>query len=338
VKPSRVLLALAVSALLVPLVGVGSGASAAAEGPSLSVLPQQAAPGDEIAVRLVGWPTGVVTGSICGNEARRDSEDCDLAGSQSVAVGGPSPTAFALKVSVPPSTCPCVVRVTTTGGDVVRTAPLEIAGAPVGPVIGPAVVAAESSDPVPLVVRARVSTEGARFPESWYGPLGGPARRTLVLRIANRSTATLTGLRFVASAGHGRGSASPVASRRLAPIAAGAERVVRIPLDLAAPAFGDYVVFGSVYGLDAPVAFSAKASNEPWGLELLLPLLLLVFAQIARRNERARARMPLQQSSSGVEGLYSDRSSANGWIPRDAGPAVEEYAYAAAAPSRSLSA
>jgi hypothetical protein len=182
-----------------------------------------------------------------------------------------------------------------------------------------------------------VSTKGGRFPESWYGPLGGPARRTLVLTIANHGTSTLNGLRFVASAGHGRDSASPVAARSLAPIAAGATHVVRLPLDLSAPAFGNYVVFGSVYGLDAPVPFSAKASNEPWGLELLLPLLLLVLAQLARSRER-RERLALQQSSSGVEGPYSDRSSANGWIPRDAGPAVEEYAYAAAVPPRPLSA
>jgi len=338
VKPSRVLLALAMGALVVPLVGRGGGATTVPTAATVSVLPRQVAPGDEVAVRLVGWPTGVVTGSICGNEARRDSQDCDLVGSESVAVGGPEPTAFSLKATVPPAPCPCVVRVTTQGGDVVQTAPLDIAGVPVGPVVGPAPVPADSpSDPVPLVVHARVSTKGARFPESWYGPLGGPARRTLLLTIANHGTSALNGLRFVASAGRGRDSAAPVASRRLAPIAAGAAHVIRIPLDLAAPAFGNYVVFGSVYGLDAPVPFSAKASNEPWGLELLLPVLLLVLAQLARRRER-RERAALQQSSSGVESLYNDRSSANGWIPRDAGPAVEEYAYAVAAPPRPVSA
>jgi hypothetical protein len=63
---------------------------------------------------------------------------------------------------------------------------------------------------------------------------------------------------------------------------------VRVPVELLAPAWGDYSVFGTVYGPATPVRFSAGTSNEPWGLELALPLLLLVGARIVRRSERKR--------------------------------------------------
>jgi hypothetical protein len=96
---------------------------------------------------------------------------------------------------------------------------------------------------------------------------------------------------------------------------------MELPVDIPAPTWGRYVVFGNVYGLDRPVVFQAETRTSPWGYEVLVPLALLVLAQVLRRRERVRrldaeqlamtrARTPpLVQSSPLVVMLDERRSS-----------------------------
>jgi len=276
-----------VTGLFGPLGHGASVASAASGQPVLEVAPASVTLGDRIVARVANWPAGTVTFSICGNSAQRGSEDCDQISSTSEAVREAGTASSALVATAPPVGCPCVVRATTLGDHVVRTAPIDIAGVPDG-----ANIAAAPGPPSPNVldVTARIETAPQGWPATWYPAFAGPAHRVLVLTMYNRSKRSLVGLQVVGSVHRAKSVAGTPVSRMLSPIPASATRVERIPFTLSAPLWGDYVASGSISGLAAPVDFSVKTANEPWALELALPIALFLWAQLLRRRERARRR------------------------------------------------
>jgi hypothetical protein len=284
---ARVALGTVASVGVAVVLHVVAPAAAADADPTVTVTapPGLVAVGDRITVELEHWGLGTVTVGVCGNGARRGSQDCALAGDQGVAIRGPGRTPVDLVVMAPPLPCPCVVRASTPAGDTVRTIPLEILGLPVEPTV----LGATATTATPgLQVRARVVPKQESWPDSWIPAFGGPTQRVLLLTLRNRSGGPITGVRVVAAVGRDRANAEPIASVSVGKLAAGATATVRVPVELLAPAWGEYHVFGTVYGPARPVEFSAETTNEPWGLELLLPLLLLVWARIARRRERSR--------------------------------------------------
>jgi hypothetical protein len=199
-----------------------------------------------------------------------------------------------------------VVRAGTTNGDVVRTAPIEIAGVPDGVDIAPAggPASAEALD-----VTAHVEAADLEWPESWYPPFAGPGQRVLVLTVHNRSDVTMSGLRVVGAVGRSKTDEAEPVSRSVDVLPARSTRTVRVPFTLSAPVWGVYVVSGSIYGLAAPVTFKVKTASEPWALELALPLALFGIAQMLRRRERARRR-----AEAGAE-AEAEAALAAAWAP-----------------------
>lgn len=276
----------------------------------MRVTPAAASPGEEVVVELIDWPPGPVLVSVCGNNARRGSEDCNLAGTKAVDVYGGART-FRLRVTSPPIHCPCVVRATTQRTDVVRQAPLDVVGHPSGPELLPEHQPVAASE-VPIRARLIDADQG------WTGALlplvAGPTNRTLAVTVRNDSDQAVEQVRIVGSVGRSRSSAEPIASATIDELAAGEQRTVRIPVRIGVPAWGDYDVFGSVYGLDVPARFSVETTNDPWGLEIALPLLVLILAWLARRRED-RADALLQEDSPSVGAGDEDRSSAPFYAP-----------------------
>jgi hypothetical protein len=267
---------------------VGAGAAAAVtSGATISVTPAAVTPGDQAMVTLENWPTGVATAMVCGNRAQRDSEDCNQVASDSEDVPPSGTTTFLLAIATPPVGCPCVVRVTTNDGALVRTAPIDLAGVPDGVDIPPA---SGPPDARQLVVQAGVRTRAQPWPAAWSQVFAGPASRELVLQMHNVGTSPISGLRVVGVVGRGGLDGEPFGMPIVGAVAPGQRRTVVVPFQLAAPAHGDYVARGSVYGLSAPIQFRTTTSSEPWGLELLVPLALLLLAQLMRHRERARER------------------------------------------------
>jgi hypothetical protein len=140
-------------------------------------------------------------------------------------------------------------------------------------------------------VRSSVKRARQSWPSSWSPLFAGAAQRTLVVTLRNRGATALTGMRIVAFVGRDRGSGEPVASSPVSSLAPNAEETVEFPVELSAPTWGRYVVFGKVYGLARPVSFESHTDTTPWGFQVLLPLALLVVARILRRRERARRRV-----------------------------------------------
>lgn len=265
----------------------GSSADADVDGARIAVTPSAVNVGDRVRVDLTGWPPGVVTAAVCGNNAQRGSSDCEQTGAGSIGVRESGSQVLTVDVLAPPVGCPCVVRANTTNGDVVRTAPITIYGVPDGVNLAPAARAPGADS---LEVTAHVEPSDVGWPQSWYPPFAGPARRDLVLSMTNTTDGDLAGLRVVGAVGRSKTDEAEPVAMALDTIPARSTRVFRVPFTLSAPVWGDYVVSGSIYGLAAPVTFKVKTASEPWALELLLPLALLVIAQIMRRRERARRR------------------------------------------------
>jgi hypothetical protein len=281
----------AIAAFVVTVgLGAGVGATRAAAGQStvntmMSVTPSDSSIGDVLRVDLSGWPEGNVTAAVCGNDARRGSTDCDLIGAGSIRIGPSGAEALTVTVQSPPVGCPCVVRAAMTDGSVVRTAPITVEGVPTGVNI-PAAAGPASTDA--LGVTAAVTNAALGWPESWSAAFGGPAHKVLVLTMHNHSLGTISGLRVVGEFGHVHTDEGQPLAAVVPPIAAGETRVVRVPFTIAAPAWGTYSVHGTVYGLAAPVTFGLTTENEPWALELALPLALLLAAQLIRHRDRVR--------------------------------------------------
>src|SRR5262249_15471610 len=145
-----------------------------------------------------------------------------------------------------------------------------------------------------LQASAQIVHQTESWPDSWYPAFAGPARRQLVLRLRNRSSEAVGPLEVVASVFRGGSAEGSPLMANVDPIPAGETRTISLPFTLAAPVWGDYAVRGNITGLAAPLRFKVRSTNEPWALELAIPLTLLVIAQILRRRERlARNRLEL---------------------------------------------
>jgi hypothetical protein len=269
------------------LVSSPAPSGAAASGPVFIVSPSTVALGDTMLVEFDGWPAGPVTAAVCGNAALRGSEDCDQVGAESIAVRGSAPVRLRLTATEPPVGCPCVVRANNTASTVVRTAPIDIIGVPGGVHIPAATGPAPASS---LVVEARVVQPSRGIPGSWAAPFAAPTHKALILELKNVGATPLQGLRVAGTVGRDASSGAPIAQDIPGAIAPQGHATVRVPFVLSAPVWGTYTIAGSIYGLAAPVTFTASTHNDPWGVELAAIVLLLLAAQLARRRERERRR------------------------------------------------
>jgi sortase A len=278
---------------------------------------QMGAPGDVVLVTIERWPGSTVSVSLCGNEARRGSRDCDLLGAQSVNIEPAGPTVAPLPLTVPPVGCPCVVRVADQAGDVaVHAIPIALNGVPDSPAL--------ADEPAPesgLEVGAQVKRADTGWPRSWLPAFAGATPRVLVVTIRNLGAAATHDLRLDAAVGRDRDSGEPIGTQVIEPVAPGETRRVTLPFSVPGPVWGEYVVYGSISGASSRHEFAARTDNDPWALELVAPLLLLGFARVLRRRERRRRAGELPPDVSGP--VFRDCSP-------DVGVRVEERCAASA--------
>jgi hypothetical protein len=197
-----------------------------------------------------------------------------------------APTFARLLLTVPPVPCPCVVRVESPTSTIVRTTTVELAGVPVQPVSPPLGPAKASN----LKVSSTVVGAADSWPASWSGAFGGRANRRLRVVLTNNGAVPITGVSVTAYVGRDRSSGHPVASRHAGALAPHASETIEMPFALGAPAWGEYQVFGHVYGLDRPASFATTTESSPWAWQIVIPLVLLLVARWLRRRERLRSR------------------------------------------------
>ncbi len=164
-------------------------------GPKVTVTPSVVNPGERALITITGFKAHLVTISVCGNEARRGSADCNMTQSQGMGLTAGHPSGIQLIINAPVPTCPCIIRVTADGNDEVAAAPITITGHPVGPIIDPPVFG-------DLIA---VNIEAAEAPRSFWGffraDLGGSTSFDVTVSVKNLTTTTMHSLKVFAAVG-----------------------------------------------------------------------------------------------------------------------------------------
>ncbi|MEV6693637.1 hypothetical protein AB0M35_19420 [Micromonospora sp. NPDC051196] len=242
-------------------------------GPRVSVDRAEAKPGEQVLVRLTGWPGGTVLIELCGADTpARCAVDSSAQIHLPASGGGGAP----LAVAVPPGGCPCQVRVTTLDTRLSATAPLAVTGAlpPAGD------TARQAATRPPTVIAAHLERA-----DSWTAYFGAPARRTLVLRLRNEQSAPAT-VAWSFSVGRGPDPTGFVTPPEPDEFAVGEEREIRVPVTLPALAVGDYQIHGEIVTAGATSRVTASTDHQPWGLAGILGLVTIALAAVALRRGR----------------------------------------------------
>ncbi|MEU4556985.1 class E sortase [Actinoplanes sp. NPDC023936] len=268
----RVLAAAAVAFTLIP-------APARAADPALTVSQRTALLGDTVTVRLTGWPAGVVTAALCGNEARDGSADCAVESASSVSIPATGSADLRLRLTKPPLGCPCVIRATTVTGDRIAATPIDVTDVPDAATVSTAATGGTGD--------AALTVADADIENRWslWSLVGGTAHRTVRVTVRNTSAEPSPGSALSLDLGRAAGARAPDALP-IGPLAPGAELRLEIPFEVAAPAIGRYRVTGRIDGTAGTDAtFTVTTTVWPWLLPpVLLSLLLIVKAARALRR------------------------------------------------------
>lgn len=257
-------------------------ATAGGAGPSVTVDPPAARPGEPVAVTVSGFESMTVTVAVCGNLARRGSADCDVRSSEGLSPGlGGGEDGTRLFVTEPPVPCPCVVRAANSSHDEVATAPLEVIGVAVAPVVEP-----ERTGPL-LAVSVEVRRARSGLAGSARAALGGPTTYEVAVSVRNRTDETLDAVRVAGVSAHRFDD--DAASFEVTPGPLGPRQTWRrsVEVEVPAPAIGD--LRWEVVASGAGPAVRAERTTTATPV-LLLALLAVLAVDLAAMSWRATTR------------------------------------------------
>jgi hypothetical protein len=280
--------------LLVALTGGGvalaarlSSSTPVTTGPSVLVDQPTAKPGERVRVSVEGFEAQYVTVSICGNEARRGSPDCDLVGSKGFELQPEGQLTWTeLVVTEPPAPCPCVIRVSTPLNDIVSVVPFTVVGHPVEELSGPA-----PDDPLVEILVTPTPVSGGAL--GWVrSSLGGAADYDVTVSVHNLTNDTLRRVSLDGSVGRDEFDISTIFDLKNPGVLPGGQtstQVVRVRLP--APAIGTFVWRVSAGGAGPTVTTLVEKRATPGLLIVLVGLLIVDIALLLTRwltSRRAR--------------------------------------------------
>jgi hypothetical protein len=92
-------------------------------GPSVGLVVKEIAVGSTVSIRLSDFTAKVLTVTVCGNEGRRGSVDCNVPDAKTVEVPSDSKVFLAdFIVTKPPAPCPCIIQAASDRFDEVAVA------------------------------------------------------------------------------------------------------------------------------------------------------------------------------------------------------------------------
>lgn len=261
---------LALGACLVGVVAAGGETT----GPVVSLTKTAVSVGDRIMVTIDGFSAHTVTISVCGNDARRGSGDCNLVKSKGVRIDpAVSPTITKFGVSEPPYGCPCLVRVSSINGDEVAVVPITLAGHPIEPVVS----APNVDGPfVAVAIEARPAPHGSL---GWTrANLGGPFGYEVTVTVRNLTTEAihprLSG--FVSRSANQNVTTLPLAD----PDEIGVGQTWRqtVSITLPAPSFGSVQWSVTASGAGPTITSTSRTSHRPVLLTVIVMFLAVDIA------------------------------------------------------------
>jgi hypothetical protein len=244
-----------------------------------------ARPDQRMRIWVSGFESQYVTISFCGNEALRGSVDCNMADSEGLRID-PGLTLVQIPVSVPPTTCPCVVRVSDRSQSQVATSPFVIEGHPIGPLRAPEVVTPTASIEV-----TAVADNNGLAPSAISG-LGGATRYRVTVTVRNTSSETISDLAVRGSVG--RNDDDVVTSfdvGTLPELGGGAAWSSETAVEVPGPTFGDLVWRAGLVSSGPSADAAIRTNRKPWLLGVAAGLLVVDFGVLAIRwRMRSRRR------------------------------------------------
>lgn len=248
-------------------------------GPTVDTDVSSAEAGERVTLRIDGFDSSWVTATVCGNEARRGSADCNVTGSVTNEFNeARDPMALSYVVTAPPADCPCVIRVVGRDTTEVAIAPFEVIDHPVGPLQDPEVVA----DLFTATVTARNRSTGAL--DAIRSELGGPTTYEVTVRVTNTTTTPLRQIRLSGSAGRNPEERLTVLELDTpGVIGVGQTWEQTVTAVIPAPSFGTFTWEVAVSGAGPTSIASSSTTHRPWLLIVLVMLIAINLCVVALR-------------------------------------------------------
>jgi len=277
-RPIRGTTLAVVLAFFAVVLGTASSANADAStsGPTIVLDPAEVKPNDYLVVSISGFKAPYVIITVCGNEARRGSSDCNMAGSEGLRVDNLDTdgyTADRIPIAPPPADCPCVIRVSSRDTGELAVAPIVITGHPVSPVVDPTGL----GNPIDVSISAKPKPHG--LVETLRAGLGGPTRYDVTVTVRNHSTVPLTKIKVYGSAG--RQSDNNLAELDLddpGALAPGQTWTQTVSAVVPAPSFGSVDWSVTASGAGPTVTSTSSTRHRP---VLLIVIVMLLAVDIA---------------------------------------------------------
>jgi hypothetical protein len=274
-------------------VSVPPAAAATGQLPRLEATPSSVQPGGTVTVGAYDLaPLSEYQIQVCGNAGFGGSADCTLASTITAATSESGHFIVVLVVLRPPMPCPCVVQATIlrgTGGLTEQqvSTPITIIGVPTATPVPPPVTGTPSG----LVVD-RADLAGTATWAEWFG---GPPQRTLVLRLRDAGANPIPSTPFLLRAGPAGHPTQIVSAPVVPPLYPGQAITYRVPITFPALAHGNYVVVGNLGNAGQTVTFTATTPLMPWGIVILVAMVVLValglvVRRVVRRRRERRTR------------------------------------------------
>jgi len=254
----------------------------------VSVSPSIVDVGETLQVSGFHFPPNIgVSGQVCGNDDLSGSDDCVLDNTGIATVASDGRFTMSMSVSVPPVPCPCVAAISSTALSTTPSSPINILGAPIGP-LQPPTSASTVNQPL-KIVNAQLSGNGP-----WYAWFGGMAHRTLSLTVHNPNRGIYPHPSLVLVAGKSGSALSTVSTSPLPSIGPGRTVTVHVNVVFPAFSFGKNEVRGAVGDAALQEHMQVTTTIVPWGL-IVIALIILQFIFLSIRNA-ARRRNERRQS------------------------------------------
>ncbi|MCB0999988.1 MAG: hypothetical protein KDB40_11890 [Acidimicrobiales bacterium] len=292
------------------------------EGPSMSIDAAEMAPGGRVIVTLDQFESIWATVTVCGNEARRGSPDCNQTASvtKEFPIDG-SPLRMSIPIVAPPTDCPCVLRAVGRDTSEIAIAPIVITGHPVGPVVEPQVTGPLLTVAIEAGLGASGAIGGIR------AQLGGPATYEVTVRVTNTSTSGLRDVQLSATATRGADIVASLPFDDPGQIGVGQTWSQSVVAEVPAPSFGDVEWRVVASGAGPTVTDELTTTHRPW---LLIGVVLLVVFNIGVLLMRWRVRRRVERGELVDREMPSERPAVGAAAPGAAASAASEDAFAVA--------
>ncbi|WP_411111494.1 hypothetical protein [Streptomyces sp. c-19] len=243
----------------------------AAPGPVVELSRAEGGKGGEITVSGSGWKPGALLMLLVCGQAAPDrgviggTNSCANTDGRAATVDARGAFSAKLPVAEPPKPCPCVVHVAgVTGQQDAVDREFTVAGHPTAPL-------PEASGDGRLAVLAAVRLDGSSGLLTWFG---APPSREVVFTVGNLGSAPVKDPVFQVGTGHGVFAPQYEERQWRGTVQPGRKALVRLPVELAAGAHGDYQVsvrYGGKVLVEQPWGV-----GRPWGVTLFWLLLAVV--------------------------------------------------------------